>query len=419
MVYVDKLMVNVLFEYVANYYLWARFEKDAFSFCFPYAANLLDICCRQGFLNSDEERSRLLQEIAQRCDGGGMVFISNMYWSIIAFIMCHELAHIYIDSNIPETVSAEEAEILADEYGYKVYLSLIDGKASTLNAHFMEIFHDYLYAAPMILFLFYEDLYFMESWIYGESLQLREHAPFEARINRLIEISRNDEYTFDLDKGDDVLNNFWDISELFREELFYKLKNGKLISFIQKGYCNMNNISGYEQAIAFDNSTQRKIKELAASANVDQGKLLGLYQIAAKYEVLDGDVADRGLVKSVAGKTVSIKPYNLRFRLIASLAAIIDTGVTLYEQGEQTLTIVQLLKTLLILLGEMTIEVSEDQARVLIESYKLHANHVPVDEEIVLANANVTHSVIDQLCRMKCIELEEGQIRLLEVIEIK
>lgn len=62
LVYIDKLMVNVLLEYTANHYLWARFGNDVFPFCFKYTLKILDACCRQGYLNSDESLCELLSQ---------------------------------------------------------------------------------------------------------------------------------------------------------------------------------------------------------------------------------------------------------------------------------------------------------------------------------------------------------------------
>lgn len=421
-VYIDRLLVNVLFEYIANYYLWSRFGDSVFPFCFPYALNLIDICCRQGYINTEENRFPLLDTLKEKCDARGYVFIANMYWSILAFIMCHELAHIYIDNNSSQLntpLNNKQIEILADEYGYNVFLSLIDGHMPHLDSPFLEVFHDYLYAAPMVLFLFFEDLYYMEYWIYGEKIALREHPSFSDRIFHLLEISRLNDYSFSVDEGDDVLRCFWDISDLFREELIYKLKNGKLSQFIQKGYRNMKNTTGYEEALSFDNHLKNELIIYANSENINQTKLIGLYNIAVKFEVLDSDVADHGFVRSVDGKMVSQKPYNLKFRLSASLAAIIDMGVTLFTENNAMLTVVQLIKILITVIGESAVEISEEQAKVLIECHKLHADKFLIDEGTILQNAGTTHKTIDELCKLRCIELVDGKIRLIETIIIK
>lgn len=422
LVYIDKLMVNVLLEYTANHYLWARFGDDVFPFCFKYTLKILDACCRQGYLNSDESLCELLSQFKHKGDARAYTFIADLYWCIIAFIMCHELAHIYIDDmsrkeNKP--ITDIEAETLADEYGYKVFLHLIESVNSSINSPYSSVFQDYLYAAPMILFLFYEDLYFMENWIYGETISLGEHSSVSSRLLRLLDLSREWDIQIHLSEGDAVLANYWNISDLFREELVYKLKNGKLTEVIQKGYCNMKNISGYEQALQFDVSIQQQLKEYAVSQDINPGKMIGLYNIAVKFDVLDSDVADHGLVHTVNEKMVSTKPYNLRFRLAASLSAIIDTGITLFAPGQAILTIMQLIKILITLIDESSIELSEEQAKVLAECHRLNTSHSPASEDQILSATGASPKVVDELCRLKCIELIDGKIKLIEEVVLK
>lgn len=419
LVYIDKLMVNVLLEYTANHYLWARFGNDVFPFCFKYTLKILDACCRQGYLNSDESLCELLSQFKDKGDAKAYTFIADLYWCIIAFIMCHELAHIYInDISKKETkpITDIEAETLADEYGYKVFLHLIEGMNSHTDSPYATVFQDYLYAAPMILFLFYEDLYFMENWIYGERISLGEHSSFSSRLSRLLDLSREWDIQIDLSEGDAVLASYWNISDLFREELVYKLKNGKLTEVMQKGYCNMKNTSGYEQALLFDMSIQQQLNTLAANLGINPGKMIGLYNIAVKYDVLDSEVADHSLVHTANGKVVSTKPYNLRFRLAASLSAVIDTGITLFAPGQIILTIMQLINMLITLVSESSIEISEEQAKVLLECYRLNTMHSPVNEDQILTAVGASHKTVDELCRLKCIELVDGKIKLVEEI---
>ena len=419
LVYIDKLMVNVLLEYTANHYLWARFGNDVFPFCFKYTLKILDACCRQGYLNSDESLCELLSQFKDKGDAKAYTFIADLYWCIIAFIMCHELAHIYIDDiskkeNKP--ITDIEAETLADEYGYKVFLHLIESMNSHTDSPYATVFQDYLYAAPMILFLFYEDLYFMENWIYGERISLGEHSSFSSRLSRLLDLSREWDIQINLSEGDAILASYWNISDLFREELVYKLKNGKLTEVMQKGYCNMKNTSGYEQALQFDMSIQQQLNTLAANLGINSGKMIGLYNIAVKYDILDSEVADHSLVHTANGKVVSTKPYNLRFRLAASLSAVIDTGITLFAPGQIILTIMQLINILITLVSESSIEISEEQAKVLLECYRLNTMHSPVNEDQILTAVGASHKTVDELCRLKCIELVDGKIKLVEEI---
>ena len=181
----------------------------------------------------------------------------------------------------------------------------------------------------------------------------------------------------------------------------------------------MKNVSGYEQALQYDVHMQEQLKHYALSKNIDPKKMIGLYNIAVNIEVPDENIADHGLVHSsdkTGEKLVTTKPYNLRFRLAASLSAIIETGITLFTPGEMIPTIMQLIKIVISLLDESSIELSEDQAKVLLACYQLKAFHSPVSEEVILQQTASTPKVIDELCRLRCIEMIDGNIKLIEEV---
>lgn len=178
----------------------------------------------------------------------------------------------------------------------------------------------------------------------------------------------------------------------------------------------MKNTSGYEQALQFDMSIQQQLEKHAICQGINPGKMIGLYHIAVKYDVLDSNVADHGLIHTVDGKVLSIKPYNLRFRLAASLSVIIDTGITLFTPSKVILTIMQLIKILITILDESSIEISEEQAKVLAECHQLNTSRSPVDEDQILKATGASHKVVDELCRLKCIELIDGKIKLVEEV---
>lgn len=418
-VYLDELMVSILFEYVANYYIWARYGDEVFSFCFPYALNTMNYCCRQGFLSSDKNKAELSKTIKDYCDDVAIDFIADLYWSILAFAFCHELAHIYLGhvNGIREKTKEEQRrdELAADALGYDVFLSIIDGSIHGLASPFLACFHDYLYAAPMILFLFYQDLYFMEYWLFGESIVFDDHPPFDERIKRLLEISEEDQYKFDTTEGNVVLNNYWDMSDRFRIELFYKLKNGKLGHVAQKGKIPMDNTISYKEAIIFDNQMRDEMREMASTLGIDPNKMVGLYDIATRVEKHD----ENALMHFIWNKRDSVystKPYNVIFRLQAALIAVIDEGLSLSVPENKIETIMLVLRMLLKLTVASTVKITEDQAKVLMECHINKAYIRPIEEETLLKIVEVPRKTIDELCKLKCIELIDGKVWLKEEV---
>lgn len=416
-VYLDELMVSILFEYVANYYIWARYGDDVFGFCFPYALNTLNYCCRQGFINTDKNKAELSKTIKTYCDDVAVEFIADLYWSILAFAFCHELAHISLGHTSEIRRKSDEElrqdEFSADALGYDVYLSIIDGTIAGLESPFLGCFHDYLYAAPMVLFLFYRDLYYMEYWLFGETAQYIDHPTFNERITRLLELSEDERFRFDTEEGNAVLNNYWDVSERFCTELLYKLANGKLSHVAQKGKIPMDNSVYSREAFAFDDEMRGKMRELATEYGLDSNKLIGLYDIATRIEKHDENSL-RHFFWNKRDSVYSTKPYNVIFRLRAALIAVIDEGLSFSIPENQTETVMLVLRILLKLLAASTVKITEDQVKVLVECHTNNAYLKPIDEESLLRLTGVPQKTIDELCELKCIELVNGNVWLKE-----
>lgn len=193
-IYVDELVFAALFEYIAAYYIWAKDFEDtsAFSFCFRYTLSLLNYSCRLGILTDDRHKAELLTEMSARCDANAVNLIADLYWSCLAFAFCHEFAHIYLDhaAHQPEDQDgfwAQEYE--ADAVGYDVYLRIIESVEENLGEPFAAVFHDYLYVAPMILFQFYEDTYYLGYWLFGERTG-HSHPPLRDRLDALLRLTR-------------------------------------------------------------------------------------------------------------------------------------------------------------------------------------------------------------------------------------
>lgn len=289
-IYVDELIFASLFEYIAVYYIWAKdYEyKDAFSFCFRYTASLLNYSCRLGLLTDDRHKAELLMEMSARCDANAVNLIADLYWSCLAFAFCHEFAHIYLNHAAHQPDSQDgfwAQEYEADAVGYDVYLRIIESVKDSPGEPFATIFHDYLYAAPMILFQFYEDTYYLGYWLFGEQTG-HSHPPLRDRIDALLRLSESDEYTFETHEGNIVLNNYMDISDCFREQLILKLWRGKLNSLLQEGVAFMET-PGYTEALEFQQSMCKELEEEAQLFGVEKDLLIGLWNTAVDIEFLN------------------------------------------------------------------------------------------------------------------------------------
>ena len=152
--------------------------------------------------------------------------------------MCHELAHIYnhddFDTNEESPEKMQLTESKADHTAYDIYLRIISGEFDGIPSYFHEVFRDYLYTAPMILFLFYHDLYFVCNKIFGEEIG-GNHPESITRINELLRQSESLDYEFESEDGNAILCSYWKCSDLFQKVQTENLMEGRLGKIKKEG----------------------------------------------------------------------------------------------------------------------------------------------------------------------------------------
>jgi len=420
MVYVDELVLAALFEYIATYYLWAKdfTDEDMFSFCFKYTIGLLNRTCRLGALSSDERRVQLVERIVRCCNDAAIELIADLYWSCLAFAFCHEISHIHL-KHVEQYIDPKllwKVEYEADAVGYDVYLQIIENVCKESNDPFADVFHDYLYIAPMILFQFYEDTYFMSYWLFGEKAG-NSHPPLQKRFEALLQISEQPQYTFETKEGNILLNNYMDVSECFREQLILKLQRGKLNRVIQEEFAFMSQ-SGYREAELFQENMCEDLRLEAEKYGWNAEQIIGLWDTAVDIELLD-DPCSNPFVWSHKGKTYSTKAFNVRFSLKKVLTSILELGAASEMPDSAQKAVFASLLILYNLSDVSTKRLTEAQAAVLIKCYELHASERPISEEILLQLPDVSSKTIDELNSLGCIKLDNGLVWLEEKIFIR
>lgn len=418
----SELIMSVLFEYIAVYYLWAvkKDDIDVYEFCFRTALYLLDYCYRKGNLDSDEYKAEIVDMISKHCPDAAPSVISDLYWAILAYLMCHELAHIYHCHHDSQSDGKNNNHLLeydADLSGGRIFLNLINGKYSEFDSVFHEVFNDYVYTAPEILFLFYEDAYYMGQWMYGEH-QGNSHPDIRSRIDKLLELSDAPEYTFDTEEGNAVLASYWNMSDLFREEFFLKLKNGKLEEIKRKGADRILTGNGYEEAYAFDRAMCSQIRKMALDAKVSPAKAVGLWDIAIQRDAYGENKSiqtDKFLsfIWSDGTKTYSSKSVNVFFNQKAVLEAIIEFGLTLALPKDALATVRFALLILFKLYKITTLELTDDMAKLLVECHKRNAYKKAVSVSELLEATGVEPAALEKLEELACLHFTDDRDKII------
>lgn len=416
-IYIDLLMSNVLFEYAAAFYLWARHpeKEDIASRCFIHTLYTLEGCCRRGKLSGMDGQLSLQKLIADNLDDQEIVFIGDLCWCMLSFAMCHEIAHLYCEHGcLRSTSDGYVQEFQADAVGYDVYLKLMIKNMHSTENVISSVFREYLYTAPMILLLFYHDLFAMGYLMYGEVIS-DTHPDLQERIDKLLAISQDDKYEFDSSSGNDVLNCYYDISDKFLEELWYKLKNGKLSDIVRKGASSVTG-NAFEDACALDETICKKITEQSPSLGYDARKLIGLWNMAAQVSA-DSMGENHGLVIAIAGKAYSIKGLNIIYNQKVLLESVIEMGLTIAKPGDMVETI----RTALYLIYKIalvgTIEIEDTHAELLKVCHTKKAYSRPIKEDALLALVpTASYDDLTKLDRLGCIEIIDGCVHLREKV---
>lgn len=413
-VYLDCLMSSNLYDYAAITYLVVRFQdSEVQTFGFQYKLYLLNECCRKGQFPNYDGSKCLMQIMDKKIDQRGTQFISDLYWCMITFILCHEMAHIYLEHSLYEDpIAMREQEIEADSIGYDIFLRLLLDESKENEAQ--RVFHDFLYCAPMILMLFYKELFSMGYILFGE--QIGNTHPYEKeRIDNLLKISLLDKYEFNNKEGNDVLNAFFDASDSFINILYGKMINGKLHHIIKKGGYKMSSKHENER-MDFLNEVDRELMSFATQKQLFADMLIGLWDSAA---VLYDDETNNqepmlGLIINYNNIPVRISRHVL-YRQKDFLELLLDSGLAFGSDETRVAIVIIFLKLIYKFLVLSIEKISDAQAQTLIFCHRhgLYNNWMEEDD-LIKQCSSANHVVITELYRMKCIDICNNKIQLRE-----
>ena len=220
------------------------------------------------------------------------------------------------------------------------------------------------------------------------------------------------EFTFDTEEGNAVLSSYWDISDLFREELFLKLKNGKLEEIKRKGVDTTMAGNGYEEAYVFDKAMCNQVKKMAEDENVSPNKAVGLWDIATQIDVVGEDKC-LSMVWSDGTKTYSTKAVNVFFNQKAVLEAIIEFGLTLALPKDAFATVRFALLILFKLYKITTVELTDEMAKLLVECHKRNAYNTGVKVSELLEATGGDPVALEKLEELACLHFTDDRDKII------
>lgn len=217
----DELLQHTLISfYLMMFSLIYNDSKENFEKCFKNCIVLLDL---QG--NKRNIGVHNLNEIVEMCKlpKSTIDLAMDAYWVSWTFIIAHEFYHTKCKDE-----SSQQEELNADKYAYITLIDMIKEQKTTNFSGEIEVFHEYLYLAPMMLLEYFKMLDFY-NFLLGKETNYMNHPSPELRQKKLFDMFDN--YIpeeFDTTQGNAIYNNFLDKIDMLREQLEIKIQKGKL-----------------------------------------------------------------------------------------------------------------------------------------------------------------------------------------------
>lgn len=167
--------------------------------------------------------------------------------------------------------------------------------------------------------------------------------------------------------------------------------------------------SAFEDELRVQEAIEKEAREKGYAAE----SLIKIWQDNAKIEV-SSSKQQKGLV-FYNDTRVSVSMKNIQFNQKALLASIIEFALTSNMPQNKA----ELVKTMLFIIYKVAalsaIEISKEQADVLLYCHRHNAyQHVIPEDKILQRVEGATSAVIDELEKMKCIDIVGGAVLLKE-----
>lgn len=234
-VYIDELFESTVTSFLLTSFLWSEFEEDleVWKYAFSNMLYIFHEQCILGEMVSESALERLLDIVAEM-DPHLVNLVTDCYWTILSFAMCHELAHIYFKRCGRDAVTKRQKrqeEFDADRMAYDVVLRMIMKDAQKPEKE--RTLYEYTYLAPMMLMEYFDLFYYTDRVLYKQWIEDGIHPTPIERKNQLFGIVDKPEYQLNTEEGNALYHGLLDVTDIhYKPNLLLKMERGKLNSLL-------------------------------------------------------------------------------------------------------------------------------------------------------------------------------------------
>lgn len=353
--------------------------------------------------------------------------VMDIYWSIITFLILHELSHIYLNresSNVVDAKLLRKQEYESDELAYKNLLNLIyNRKNIKMNYNIADIFEEYTYLSPLI----FVDLVDLVKYVSGEIDNERYVSEYPSQIHRkenLLNIFDKWENDIDTEEGNAIY--YWfiiTIIEKFKNNLYNANEFGKLNKIKRKkgNIINIDPINQLEQEIKKEVSKYNAIPEYVDEQYVEN--FIDKYV----YFLMDDDSKDFIIINLKNDSTLSFKLSNIIIEFKGMIKAMIEFGLTSAIPADNCEEIKIILYIIYKIFDLSLLQISKNDVMILRYLHTSNAYEIEVKESDLIdyfsinnfLNKMEVHTSINNLIKIKCIDILNEKIRLKEKIFLR
>ena len=234
--FVDNLMTATFQDIIDVMLYWSIVKDDIneWTSCFKY---LVFVISEYGIRRIRPAYSNWAYEFRKKIitysENTAHLF-SDLFILIVEFIVAHEVGHLVLGHlDLPERTL--EDEYAADDFAYRLVLSMIVGQAEYISANgkrpLLDMHNGYTYLAPMMFFDMMELIDFFRNAVFRDSTFISATQVLTKRKEHLEDwvFRVQDYYDFHSDQGNDVYVAFLNMKDAFIENVEIKIQLGKTL----------------------------------------------------------------------------------------------------------------------------------------------------------------------------------------------